>query len=353
MAAWVLIAALALSPAPAVATPSTAPPPPATVMAVPPELRTRMLESVGRATSAAVRLERLSGFLFGEDGLGMEYRHDATLTVAEAYAAREANCLTFTLLTVALARELGLEAAGQEVRHALAWHQEDNTIYHSNHVNALVVAGHKRFAVDVAGDSVILREVPRRIDDGRLLSLYYGNRAVELDAAGNRDAAAAHMAVALRLSPDDPSHRSNAGVLHLRRGDRAAAERDYLHALELDPMHGAALFNIVVLHQRGGDRARLASYQRRLERARKRDPFHHFLLAIENERRGEYAAAARHYRRAIRLHDTEHRLHFGLARAYLQLGKAQRAGRELERARDLGNAEVRVRYQAKLDRLRR
>lgn len=352
MAAWILVAALALAPPPSVETPPVVPPPQAAVMAVPADLRAHLMQSMGDAAPPALRLERLAGFLFGADGLDMAYQHDATLTVAEAYAARKANCLTFTLLTVALARELGLEASGQEVRRALAWHEKDNTIYHSNHVNTVVVAGQRRFAVDVAGDSVILREAPRRIEDDRLLSLYYGNRAVELNAGGDHDAAAAHMAIALRLSPDDPGHRSNAGVLHLRRGDRVAAERDYLHALELDPVHGAALFNVVVLYQRSGD-PRAAQYQRRLERARRRDPFHHFLLALEKEKRGDYAGAVRHYRSAIRLHGDEHRFHFGLARAYLQLGKARRAGRELERARDLGNADVRARYQAKLDRLRR
>lgn len=334
--------------------PVTAVPEPATVLAVPPALRTALLQWVGNARTQDVRLQRLVEFMHAEDGLRMEYAHDATSTVGDAYLTRKANCLTFTLLTVALARELGLQAYGQEIDQVLSWYQQDNTIYRSNHVNAGVRVRAHRLTVDVASTAVIVRHMPKPIDDAHLLAMFYNNRAVELSARQQPKEAAAHIAVSLRLSPAYAANRSNAGVLHLREGDLAAAERDYLAALMLDPDFHPALINLVSVYEHTGNRARLAAYRARLERVQRRDPFHHFLAAMAHERRGEYALAAERYRKAIRLHRDEHRFHLALARVYLHLGDARRAGNALRHARRLDQDDRNhVLYQAKLDLLRR
>ena len=101
MFTWVIAATLALAaPAPTVADAT----PPAQIMALPAELQSRyQAEVLSGHPSQHARLERTVEFLFGEQGLGMTYRESATSTVAEAYATREANCLTFTLLFLALA----------------------------------------------------------------------------------------------------------------------------------------------------------------------------------------------------------------------------------------------------------
>ena len=348
-----VVAALALS-APVVA---AVPPPaadapvprPEEILAVPPALREALLRQVGDGGTEAIRLERLVHFLFGADGLGMNYASDATSTVTEAYRTRQANCLTFTLLTVALARELGLAAHGQEIDEVLSWHQEGGIVYRSNHANAGVRIGTRQFTVDVASTSVMARHPPKAIDDTHLLALFYNNRAVELNAQGRREDAATAMAMSLRLAPAYPVNRSNAGVLALGRGDDVAAERDYLAALELDPAFAPALFNLVSLYQRRGDQSRAKPYRARLSRVQRRDPFHHFLAATEHERRGEYALAAVRYRKAIRLHGSEPSFHAALARVHLHLGDSRRAGRALRRAQRLGDDRSRAMYQAKLD----
>jgi tetratricopeptide (TPR) repeat protein len=354
MNSWLLAAALALTPdaAPPLAAP-VQPPAREAVMTIPPGLRAQFQQSVlGQGGSGARRLERLVDFMFSADGLGMAYQHDATYTVEEAYRTRKANCLTFTLLAIALAREAGLEAHAQEIEETLAWRQEHDTIYRTNHVNAGIRVGHQRYTIDVAWDTLIARDPPEPISDQRLLGLYYGNRAVELMAEDRRGEADLYMAMALALDPDYAPGWSNAGVLYLRNGDPDAAEQAYLRALALQPMQAAALFNLVGLYQRSGRQAQAVRYQKQLESVRIKDPFHHFLLALDYEKAGDYRRALSHYQRAIRLHQGEHRFHFGLARAYLQLGDARRAGRALTRAQALSEGTTRGLYQAKLDRLR-
>jgi Flp pilus assembly protein TadD len=338
--------ATSVAPAPSV-TPAVSPMPrPEQVMAVPPELRAQLQQQVIDAgDSGRSRLERLVGFLFQKPGLGMEYSADATLTVEQAYRTRKANCLTFTLLTVALARESGLQAYGQELDDIVAWRVGDDIVYRFNHVNAGISIGRSRLTVDVARDLVMARTPPKPISDQRLLALYYSNRAAELLVDASPAAAVPYMAMALQLAPRYAGAWANAGVLNLRQGDPRAAERDYLKALALDPANAGALVNLVALYRSNGDEARSAIYARRIEKIQAKDPYFQFLQAEDNEKQGDYAGAVQHYRQAIRLYDGDSRFYVGLAHAYQQLGEERHARQAMNRAAALSRSSARDRNQ--------
>nr|WP_295379618.1 tetratricopeptide repeat protein [Pseudoxanthomonas sp.] len=358
MATWLLAAALALSPQPALPDAFVPPDIPTTeqVLAIPPELDAqfrRWMPQVDAPPSPA-RLDRLVEFMFSkEGGLGMEYRADATYTVAQAYQMRHANCLSFTLMVVALARADGLQAYAQEIEDVLTWYQEGNTVYRNNHVNAGIRIGHQRFSVDVAWDEVITRHPPKAIPDSHLFAMFYNNRAVDLLGKGQIPQANAYLARARALSPDYPAFWSNAGVAALREGRMDSAEKLLLHALALNKNYSSALFNLVTFYNRSGRGSEARLLQKQLERVRARDPFDQFLLALEHERSGDYKGAVGYYLRAIRLYNQEHRFYQGLARAYLHLGDSRRAGRALAKAQVLTEGATRAQYQAKLERLRR
>ena len=350
---WILAVALAL-PTPVTA-PEVVPPPPGQVMAVPPALQAQLqAEVIDPARGDLDRLQRLVRFMDDhERGLGLQYREDATHTVTEAYLDRHANCVTYTLVFLSLARLAGLKAYPQEIEEILSWQQLGDIVYRSNHVNVHARVGRRHYLVDVGGDSVIARHPARRISMQRALAQYYNNRAVTLLAEQQLPAALAHAAIALELDPDYPTTWSNTGVLRLRSGDRNGAERAYLTALGLDPDNASALFNLVSLYQRSGDRGREAPLRKRLQELEQKDPFHHFLLAAEYENHGDGARAVEHYLRAIRLHGGEHRFYSGLARAYLLDGDPRHARKALERALSLARDEgSRTAYQSRLEQLR-
>jgi Flp pilus assembly protein TadD len=332
---WTYAVILAWSVAvPALVAPAVSPMPrPEQVMAVPPELHTQLQQQVIAAGgSERSRLDRLADFLFKKSGLGMQYSADVTLTVEQAYRTRKANCLTFTLLTVALAREAGLQAYGQELDDIVAWRVDDNIIYGFNHVNAGFTIGRSRLTVDVARDLVMARNPPKPISDQRLLALYYNNRVAELLAGASPAAAAPYMAMALQLAPRYAGAWANAGVFYLRQGDPRAAERNYLKALALDPASASALINLVTLYRNNGDEARRVIYARRIEELQMKNPYFQFLQAEDDEKQGDYAAAVKHYRRAIRLYDGDSRFYLGLAHAYQQLGDERHAQRAMNHA---------------------
>jgi len=358
MATWLLAAALALSPHPPLPDALALPEIPTTeqIIAVPPELGDQFRQWMARVDDAPspARLNRLVDFMFSrEGGLGLQYRADANYTVAQTYQMRHANCLSFTLMAIALARADGFQAYAQEIEDVLTWYQEGNTVYRNDHVNAGVRIGRQRFSVDVAWDQVIARQQPEAIPDTHLFAMFYNNRAVDLLGDGRPGSAQAYLARARALSPDYPAFWNNTGVAALRRGDATAAERAYLQALALNENYSSALFNLVTFYNRNGRGAEARPLQRRLEHVRAHDPFDQFLLALEHERSGDYEGAVRYYQRAIRLFGSEHRFYLGLARAYLHLGKARRAGRALARAQELSEGATRTQYQAKLERLRR
>lgn len=356
MRAWCLMAVLAIV---AVAPASTvvardAPPAPAQVMAIPLELHDALRHAVSdRSTSPQARLDLLMRFLFDpRSGLGMEYDHAATLTVEQAYRTRKANCLTFTILSIALAREVGLEAYAQHIDEVLSWRQENLHLVRSDHVNTGVRIQQRRYTIDVASNDILTRTAPDPISDDMLLAIYYSNRAMELAIDGDYLGAAPYMAASLELDPQSADGLNNAGVVALHTGDSPAAERHYRDALERNPEHLGALVNLSQLYDRQGDTIRAQQLRARSERVLERDPFHHFMAGHQAEAIGDYRTAVARYRRAIRLYSAEHRFHFALARVLLQQGDTRQAIRVLTQARRLADQDSSAFYQAKLNLLR-
>ncbi|KQY52336.1 tetratricopeptide repeat protein [Lysobacter sp. Root494] len=327
--------------------------PAASVTAVPAELRQRFHDEVlSSPATGRQRLEQVLHFMLDADALAITYDQGATYTVEQTYAQRRANCLSFTLLFLALAREAGIDARPQEIEDTLSWHQEQNTIFRNNHINAGVRIDGQSFTIDTSGDTLIAGDRPVAMTERRLLAHYYNNLAMDQLARSNATAGQELMDAALAQDATYAPIWSNAGVLLLRQGSVSAAQRAYQQALKLDPEEDGALFNMISLSRRLGDARREEEFRRRLDRVQQRDPLHHFMQAMDYERNGDYTQAIRHYRLAIRLHAGEHRFYSALARAYLKAGNARGAGRALKRAQALTDGATRAAYRAQLQELK-
>lgn len=367
MLALVLVAALAASGAADAPAPQ---PPPTTakapdrsvtvptarqIMAIPPQLQALLHERViAPGGSRQARVQRLVALVFDPDGLAVEYDNERTRTVAEAWRDRRANCLSYTLLFVALARAAGLDAQVQEVGEVLAWYRDEGVIYSANHVNAGIRTGIQHQTLDVDRNILATRNRPRGVSDARALAHFHNNRGAELMAAGDLAGARASLEAALRADSRFVPVWNNLGVLLQRQDDPEGARHALQAARMLEPDHAATLANLVALHQRQGQPQLAAQYAARLDRVQRGDPFHQFMRALECEDAGDYDCAIARYRNAIRSQSGEHQFHFGLARAYFLSGRLDRAEGELRRALVLaGDAPVRAIYRGKLAHLRR
>jgi tetratricopeptide (TPR) repeat protein len=229
------------------ATPDAEPPTALDVLAVPDPLLAQLeAQVVALSTSRERRLEALVDLLFGDAGYALEYDGTLTRTVAQSAGDRRANCLSFSLLFVALARRAGIEAYVQETDDMLAW-QDADALYGNGHVNVGVKIGLTRKTVDIDRSVVSIRGMPRRISDARALSHFYNNRGAELMREGRLAAARAHLVKSLQLTPEFVPALNNLGVLAMRESDFVQAGRVFNAALRKDAGNAPTLSNMVNL----------------------------------------------------------------------------------------------------------
>ena len=331
------------------------PPPSSEIMKVPEELRDRFRREVlEKSQFPEVRLEKLVKFVFDKQGLGITYQADATHTIAESYQTRTVNCLSSTLLFVALAREAGLKAHGQQVSRILAWSGAGGVAVQVQHANAIIdVASKRSFIVDVDASDLLATDSLSPVSDEQLLAYFYSNRGMELLTHDRLPEAKIWVAEALRYAPMDATILNNAGVLNLRVGDMEAAEASFKKAIEINPDQISVLSNLVSFYQRRGDVARTALWQNRSERALQKAPYYQYFLGQQLELSGDMKGAIQRYRRAISLNNQEHRFHFALARVYFDNGELHKATRALVAASKISEGDQQHRYEEKLAVLRR
>jgi len=362
LAALAAPSAIALNPAateaPAVVASTAAAtiPTPQQVFAIPPAMRDMLrTQVINRSYSREQRLQALVEMIFDRHGLDLQYDADATLTVSEIWQQRRANCLAFTLMFVALAREAGIQARVQEVGQVVSWYQDQaqGLVYSVGHVNAGVGFAGRFATVDLDRNVLYDRRGPLPISQARALAHFYNNRGAERMASGDLVGARTFFNAALAQDNSFAATWNNLGVLENRTGDAAAARRALETALRLDGRQDAALTNASALYRKLGMVVQAQALEQRLQSVQREDPFAQYMLGAEAERAGQLDQAIRYYRQAVRLYDTAHQFHFGLARAYFLAGQLKRADRELLRAQELGGAPQQARYQAKLDSLAR
>lgn len=289
-------------------------------------------EAKDRRRDQFQRMQSLVEFMLADDGLALRYQEQPTYGIAESLALRRVNCLSFTMMFVAMARASGLNAFAQASDDALSMRVLDGTLYRATHVNAGIDVHGRTYTVDVGSQAVVVARRPHRISDARTLALLRNNHAVEQLLQGDHVRAVETINAAIALDASNAAIWSNTGVIHWRAGRRDAAERAYLQALKLQGDHVGALSNLVALYRASGAIDRLGRYQKRLQRAQASDPFSQFLAAQSLAVSGAHAAAIDHYQRAIRLLPGEPLFHRGLAQAYQDLGDAAAAERSRARA---------------------
>lgn len=321
------------------------PPQPDEVLRLPDPIVSELNERVvKRSRLADRRLDLLVDYMFDDDGLDFSYVVGPTRDAAETYVTREGNCLSFTLLFLALAEHAGINAAAREVRVPLNWRRDGSALFESGHVNVLVRTEARRAIVDFEPDPDLSRRLsntPRsnRISRDRVLAHFYNNRAAELLGEGKPGLARLWSERAVTLDPDFTAALNNRGVIEARLGENDRALAFYRRALAIDADNRSTLFNMHELFRRSGQQQRAQEVLDRLEGLRSRDPYVHWALARNLERLDELERAGRLYRRAIRMKDDDPLFHTGLARVALALGDDERAERALSQAMALSRKQ--------------
>ncbi len=328
---------------------TTGPPSAANPLELTPEVRSFVDYKVDRTLLPMPRLEALVTAVFQDSALGFGYAPE-TRSAAETFASRGGNCLSFTILFIAMARHLELDARFREVEIAPSWSKNGMFVSLNKHVNAAVFIGGQGYVVDVFPGVNRIEVGGQVVGDERGLAHYYNNKGVDALGRGRLEEAESYLRRALQADPCMALAWINLGVAHNHAGQLAEAESCYRKALELNPEDLAAISNLAVVCERSGRLREARRYLTRAREFREKNPYHHFGLGQQAFESGRYLDSIAHYKKALRLKSSEHHFHFALARAYAQLDRPEEAIRCLQRALKYApDALGKSRYSRKLE----
>lgn len=281
------------------------------------------------------RVNALLKFIFDEDGLGLKYADDRSRTVAESIADRKANCLSFTLVFLELAKAANFKAWFLESDRSLVWFSQDNSLYLAGHVSAQIKLGNKRVEVNFDPDTPLTNSQQRPASDERVVAHYYNNRAAEQMSKNDFVGAEAYFEAAFNMDPSLVSIHNNRGALHRRQGNEQAAAKSFEKALSIDANDLSALSNLVTVYrilERSAEADQLAE---KLASVQRDNPLHHFIKGAQHENNGEYDEALSFYKRASRLDRREPAYLLALERVSEAAGKPSLARAYGKRAKNL------------------
>lgn len=304
------------------------------------EMRAFVKSHVPRALRPSQRLSALLDAVFEKapQGLGIEYGSHQSHTAAETFRRRSGNCISFTNLLVALAREAGLAAYFAEVGDILARDARGEALINNKHMLVELEIENAVIHVDLVPEAGDYHAV-RRISDQRAAAHYFNNLGVERLMDVGAQASLPWFHRALELAPEFPAPWINLGVA-LRRLERFSdAEDAYRRALAIEHSHLSALSNLAYLYQIWGRSREAAELHQRVEHYRRRNPFYVYGLGRRAVAAGRLEEAAGLFRDAIQREPDEARFHFGLGDALYRAGDLERAERSLRRALKLADRD--------------
>lgn len=299
-----------------------------------------------------LKLHQLLDAIIDDTTFGMEY-DQRTRTAAATFGDRSGNCLSFTNMFVAMARQAGLEVSYQEVDIPPDWNQEGDILLLSRHINVYVdLGGDRNRVVDFNIEDFRASYDRRRVPDARALAHYYNNLGVERMQAGQPVEALRYFRKAVEKDGRFAPVWNNLGTLYSRGGEPIWAEAAWREALVINPRELVAMSNLSRLYERQGRTEEADRYRGSLRRHRMANPYYRYYLARQAFLARDYDAAIGHLKYAIRRKDQEDTFYLLLGLSYLQEGDAQAARRWLAKAEEVaGDEALKRNYQNKMQRL--
>jgi len=270
----------------------------------------------------------------------MDYA-ETTRTTSRTFHERQGNCLSFTMLFIALARETGLTASYQSVEVPPTW-INDGAVVIAHHVNAVVRTGYnEETVVDFNIRDFEGQQTRVRVSDEYALGLFYNNLGAEALLRQDSGEAFEFFRAATEVYPEMTGPWVNLGVLYAHAGLHEYAEAAYLRALEVDDSEPSALVNLALAYANLGETELAAAYQQRVQKYRERNPYYHYSLAAHAVEEQRWEDALLSLRKAVRLKYDEPEFYTLRARALEALGRGRDAANSLASAQEYAEAEKR------------
>jgi Flp pilus assembly protein TadD len=300
------------------------------------------------------RAQALYDLVFGPDKFAIKYDSSYTKTAAETIESGSGNCVSLANAFIAMGRYADLDVSYLHVDVPDDWQRESDLYYQFRHMSAAIrIPSNEFLGVEYEWMGGINSVRTRSLTDEQGFSAFYSNRGVELLMQDDTDAAMAHLLRAIEINPDNSNNWSNLGVAYRRLNQMDKAEYAYQQALRRNKSDLSALNNLAILYQMTGKTKNAEKYSKKLERYRRKNPYHMIELSKQEIDNGNYSKALRWAKKAIKKHSGEHEFYFVAAKAYAYLGDTDEAMLNLELAEKYAHqSRNENRYSRKLELLR-
>jgi hypothetical protein len=215
------------------------------LFSVTPEMEAFARQAVRRGESYFDKVKELHVALLSTraGGRGIVYSAYVTEAPQVTFEQRRANCLSFTLLYVALARSVGIRAYVNEVQIPPTWDlRKKKDMVFLRHVNVKVPIVMPNLPMLKRDEVIIDLEMDRyrssynqhEISDIEAEAQFHSNRAMEYLEQGDLTASFLSLRKSIHLNDQQSYVWSNLGALYGRKKLWREAEIAYMHALELN-----------------------------------------------------------------------------------------------------------------------
>lgn len=308
------------------------------------------------------KIKALVQHVFARSDLNLLYRADANTVASQTFQNRAANCLSMSIMTFALAKELGFDVRFQDIEIPEYWTIREGQSLLNRHINLQIIPRQKNqihfhfinrgFEVDFDAQATRQHFPKTLLKLKQVVAMFYNNNGAEALLKRNYVKAYAYFRAAILQSPDLSSALANLGYLYRLTGHYRFSENAYLQAIKEDKNNLSAWGNLAHLYRYLGDDQKAMDIVIRVSRKRSSNPFFHINMgdkAFENE---QWQVALEHYQRALKLDKSYHEVYFGLGKTYFELGNVQRSHHYLKLAKKKSRTEQeQAVYQGKIDML--
>lgn len=311
-----------------------------------------LAEKIGPGLTPMQRLQSLVNAIFLDPELKFAYA-PVSRSASETFESRDGNCLSFTLMFLAMARHLNIDARFCEAKVSPMFTKKGEFVILNQHLKPVVFIDGNAYSIDIFPGIIPIGLDGRIVDDKRGLAHFFSNKGV--DALGSGDFALAESSFKKALALDDSTAGAwlNLGTARFRAGNLKDAERFYRKALALNSKSMAAMNNLLAICELTGNQKEALRLKKKIQQFREKNPYYHYSLGLQASLEGHYDEALDHYKRATKLNTTEHTFYHALAQLYAQLGDKDKMVANLQLAEKYAaDPNNKLRYAQKLEMLK-
>jgi Flp pilus assembly protein TadD len=281
------------------------------------------------------QIQALVQHVFSRSDLNLLYRADANTVANKTFQNKAANCLSMSIMTYALAKELGFAVRFQDIEIPEYWTLREGKSVLNRHINLQIIPREKNrihfhfvtrgFEVDFDAQATRPHFPKTRLKLNQVVAMFHNN--VGADALIKKDyiKAYAYFRAAILRSPDLSSALANLGYLYRLSGHYEHSENAYLRAISLEKNNWSAWRNLSHLYRYMGHDQKALDIENRVALKRSGNPFYYINLGDIAFEKQQWQLALKHYQRALKLDRSYHEVYFGLGKTYFELGNVKRS----------------------------